>query len=334
MICGKRCKLCIGTGFVLRCHIRIHHIVVIILLCVLLYYYCYIHHSQGLESLNVSQMLHVRNTAFFSTCNDEYLRYSVTSLLSIRQYLPSASLYIISKYISDDNRSLLEKLNISLIVVDLSNLFPKTWLYPLECFYLFAGPQFLLKRGFEYSVYIDGDILCLTNPLEFLPRNLSGLAGVSMGLCKNIFPKEQLETIQKLFKISTFTIETQPRIQSGVVFFNNKKMESLDFLAAASDSFLKCLNYGVPRKGDDSLLALLQLTKLKDYCFYLHRGYNYICSRFGQIDGNIVFMHFANKENKPWNNDYLNSSLNNVWIHYIKQYQQILRLCCSNETKW
>ena len=163
---------------------------------------------------------------------------------------------------------------------------------------------------------------------------MSALAGVPVGLCKNIFPKQQLDSLQKLFNITDSTLETQPRIQSGVVFFNNKKLDSLDFLATASDAFLKCLKFGVPRKGDDSLLALLQLSKLKEECFYLHQGYNYICSSSGLSSyGQLVFMHFANKENKPWNSDYLNSSLNTVWMDYIKQYQHILLSCCSNERR-
>ena len=298
-----------------------------LILSYLVYYHFHLHHSTNLPP-NIIQMFHTGNTAFFSTCNDNYLHHSVTSLLSIRNYLPTASLYIISNNISDTNLHLLENLNISLLIADLTMLFPKTFEYPLECFYLFAGPQLLLSKGFEYSVYVDGDVLCLANPLEFLPQNLSGVAGVTRGLCKTIFPKHELNTLQRLFNIPQSTIKKQPRIQSGVVFFNNKKMESLNFLKRASDMFLKCLKYGVPRKGDDSLLALLQLTELKNDCLYLHPGYNYMSSRPPSIP-NLVFIHFVH--NKPWNNN-TSSSLSHAWMPYIQKYQDILQSCCSNES--
>lgn len=261
--------------------------------------------------------MNMRNTAFFSTCNNSYIPQSVTSLLSVREHIPGARLYILSRNISGENRRLLDYLNINYFDLDLRGRFYREWQYPAECYYIFAGPELLLTHGFRYSIYLDGDVLCLNNPLSVVGRT-EGIAGTTFGDGHGIFGGDA-PIIKEKFHL-TDSVLSAPRITSSVVCFNNKKMKKIHLLDLATKTFKDCLDSGIPRKGDDSLFSLIQYLAFspkerKD----LGQSFNYLTPLFGvNPPKDTVFLHY--NEYKPWlNSPDLPSSL----APYTSSWQQL-----------
>lgn len=214
--------------------------------------------------------LTTKNTVFFSTANNDYVFQAATSLISIRRFLPDAKLYIISRHISKRNKAFLKAKKIDVIELDLTYLFFQNWQYPTECYYLFVGPKLFSDLGFQYSVYIDDDILCLDNPLKNCPA-IDDIGGVAVNTFDEFFDQEKNQ-LSKLFNIKISLFEKR-RLNSGVIYMNNSALTKLDFLETAGKIYYECWNSAIPRKGDDSLFALLQLrlfNKLKPVIFESH----------------------------------------------------------------
>ena len=261
--------------------------------------------------------LKTTNTAFFSTCNDAYIPNSITSLLSIRKFIPDASLYIFSRNISEENKMKLDQNHIKYFDLDLRGRFYRQWNYPAECYYIFAGPEILLKEGFKYSVYIDGDILCIKNPLKNI-GSIKGLAGSAIGNCRGVF-LDDFDAIKQLFNLNEEQ-SNRPRIISSVVYFNNEKMHNIKLLDIATKYFKQCLEHDIPRKGDDSLLSLIQLTTL-----YPEEIKNIPhCSESTPLTAQkhnlkkTIFIHFA--KDKPWNKS---KDSNDIHRKYIYSWRKI-----------
>lgn len=247
----------------------------------------------------------------FSTADDKYALYAAVSLLTVRRFNNKIPLYILSSKLSSTTKSTLDNLGVHYIETDLSNEFTKTWEYPLECYYIFAGPELLYKEGFSHSIYMDGDVLCKKDPLaNDFKFKIKTFAGVSAGDISLIFGKE-LDTIRQLWPNRP---ATKPRINSGVVYFNNEAMKKLKMLSNTGKLFRKCLQNNIPRKGDDSLFALFQLVHQQDEVpQVLPNGFNFIPQYndsqlqslpHPQLRSEITFFHFGGDGmNKPWTKD-------------------------------
>lgn len=238
------------------------------------------------------------NTIFFTSCDNNYIKYAIVSLLAIRDYDREAHLAIISNKITEENRLLLQKSNIEYYSLDMSNSFSPQPNYPEECFYWFAGPELFFKKNYRYSVYLDADVICSKYP--YLNTGPIGIAGVAIDETEKIFGTD-IVIIKKLYKCSKNNL-TRRRINAGVIYFNNSFAFKKQLLANAKNIFLECANHGIPRKGDDSLFALFQLLYCKD------RDIRYLCSRYNYIPSihsdlrtaySSIFFHFS-PINKPW----------------------------------
>lgn len=242
------------------------------------------------------------NTVFYSTANAGYAVYAAVSLLTVRDHIPDAKLYLLSSGLSDNDKKILDENKIIYHELNLKSAFTKTWDYPIDCYYIFAGPEFFAKQGYDYSVYIDGDVLCVSNPLEELPI-IGCVAGVESagekGDYSGIFG-DDWDKIKKIWSLPQKTA-TRKRINAGVVYFNNQKMEEMGLLNIATNLFRKSLGHGIPRKGDDSLFSLLQYVELQENdVIVLPARYNYILqyNKWSYPVDNLVFFHFS--LDKPW----------------------------------
>lgn len=244
----------------------------------------------------------------FSTADDKYALYAAVSLLTVRRFNKTIPLYILSSRLGDKTKDTLDSLGIHYIETDLSHEFTKTWDYPLECYYIFAGPELLYKEGFSHSIYMDGDVLCRQDPLDNdFKFSINTFAGVSAGDISLIFG-EELDSIRKLWRIKP---TTKPRVNSGVVYFNNQAMNHVKMLHKTGELFRKCLENDIPRKGDDSLFALFQLVQQQEekpqiisnsfnYIPQYNNGALHTGSR-AQLRKEIAFFHFGGDGmHKPW----------------------------------
>lgn len=241
------------------------------------------------------------NTVFYSSANSGYIQYAATSLVSIRRHIPSAKLFILSSGMTDKEKALLHKMDIGFHEVDFTDGFYQTWQYPVDCYYLFAGPEIFLKIGYKYSVYVDGDILCKGNPLVDSVEGISGVQSASHGGKYTSIFGDDWSVIRQEWGLAE-SVSRQPRINSGIVYFNNSEMKNFRLLEKTFILFNRCIELNIPRKGDDSLFSLLQYVYKEDISIsHLPLVYNYVLQftpdRSYPIP-DLVFFHFS--IDKPW----------------------------------
>ena len=265
--------------------------------------------------------LTTNNTVFFSSANDSYIFQAATSLLSVRRFLPNANLYILSKHISSKNKRLLKKHSINYIELDLTYLFFQVWQYPTECYYIFAGPELFKKLGYKYSIYMDGDIICLKNPLENCPP-IHDIGGVCANTFNELFGPDKDSLIEE-FKIPP-ELFSKYRFNSGIVYMNNTVLTKLKLLQKSGDLYYKAWKRCCPRKGDDSLFALFLLANYSNLSpVTLDEAYNYM-PHFKEfaIKDSTVFFHFT--LDKPWkHHPYRHEDKRqNVYNRYIRIWRR------------
>jgi lipopolysaccharide biosynthesis glycosyltransferase len=249
--------------------------------------------------MSEKEQININNVVFYSTANSGYAIYSAVSLLTIRDVLPGAKLCILSSYLSKYDKKILKSNSIEYRIIDLKQNFTRTWEYPIECYYIFAGPQLFYEEGYKYSVYVDGDTLCKADPLKGI-SDIGGIASAEQqGSYISIFGNDW-DKIRQVWGIPK-SVETRKRINSGVVYFNNEKMTQIKLLEKATQLFKKSIENNMPRKGDDSLFALFQYVHMNaEDIIYLPPDYNFVL-QFNEwiypIRG-LVFFHFS--LDKPW----------------------------------
>lgn len=264
------------------------------------------------------------NTVFYSSANAGYAVYAATSLMTIRDHLPDAKLFMLSSGLSDHERRLLENNNIQYIEQDLSHLFTQTWEYPIDCYYLFSGPEIFLGLGYDFSVYVDGDILCMGDPLLEV-KNVSTVAGVESrgydGKYTSIFGDDWARICNE-WSLPKDRAKRK-RINAGVVYFNNHDMKNRNFLNAAAELFRVSLEKGIPRKGDDSLFSLYQYVYLDESdILILPPKFNYVIQfNDGAPKEDPVFFHFS--VDKPWKiKPYAHDNKElNIFNSYVKAWR-------------
>ena len=250
------------------------------------------------------KLMNSGNTVFFSTANSGYAEYALTSLLTIRKHVPDANLYLLSSGLSMDERSLAARFGVEVHEVDLSSVFYKTWDYPIDCYYMFAGPEILGRAGYKYSVYVDGDTLCKSSPFIAAFEGVTGVAAEGKdGIYTSIFG-DDWPSIRREWDMPDSVAKRQ-RVNAGIVYFNNESMSKFNLLDKASKVFDSCVTLDIPRKGDDSLFSLMQYIYREEVeVSFIALEYNYVLQftrdRVYPISG-LVFFHFS--IDKPWKNN-------------------------------
>lgn len=270
---------------------------------------------------NKRKNINRKNTIFYSTANDEYIKKSITSLLSVREHVPDAHLCVLCTNVSNKNKKLLKKYNISYKEIDLGDTF-KDDVYPKECFYLFAGPELFYEDGYNYSIYLDGDVYFVSDPfVNFHNKGIEFISGTPAPGGENIFGNDW-----KIIK-KTWGIKSEDRIQSGIIYFNNREMRKEKLLHKAEDLYKKCIEIGAPRRGDDSLFALMQSVYFLGKTSFLGNEYNYNqhYNKWTYPINGLVAMHFT--ISKPWQNQPYRHDKKELAVFdpYIKEWRKIYR---------
>lgn len=244
----------------------------------------------------------------YSTCDEAYLPKCVVSLLSIRKWNPDLDLFVISRTLSPDAKDFVRRHGIQPVEVDLQPVFHTSFEYPTECFYLFAGPGHFADLGYDFSVYVDGDVYC-NQSLSIDWSRLAYFGGASLGRIRDILGSD-LTAITAQWETGD---ASSYRIQSGVVYFNNRALQAAEFLTKISLLYETCIRKGIPRHGDDSLFALFQHVHPEFTPTLLDERFNYIISKpvtrtrrsvwlrnAEQRIRDCVFFHFTCESPKPW----------------------------------
>ena len=267
--------------------------------------------------------------AVFTTANKNYVKHAIRcfELLEI-QNPDKFDFYIIT---SEDigKGQFTSQVSISYIKEDLSSVYPigNDWPYPGECFWVFKAPNLMYDLGYKHSMYVDADVACI-NPIDlsFLSDDfvIAGSKRMSISHWSPITAYNFISQVEKRMDVinSNFNVikDGLKSIHSGVLFFNNEKYTKENIFRTSEYLFKKAKAIGAPRKGDDSLLSLIQLTTPAKYYKILSTDYNYYYERPTKEStgdtNRISLMHMISF--KPWrSNERLkrvkNSNIIDVW---------------------
>lgn len=203
-----------------------------------------------------------KRLCIYGTATENYAEFLVASLRSFIKYNDHQDIdyYILGNNFSMRTRRMMNRFGIRYLNINLNEAFARNTRhrYPSECFWIFKGPELFDAMGYEYSLAIDGDTLCYrTLELDWL-NELEHIAGVHRGCTTGDFLKNinQLEPIKHKLGALENNL-TGPATNSGVLFFNNRKLTELGFFKRTLEAFRRSENAGIPRAGDDSTLALI-----------------------------------------------------------------------------
>jgi len=227
--------------------------------------------------------------AFFATCDDNYVKPSITALKSVQRFHPEYDYFIIGNLKDENTKKLIKQQNISFIYLDLHKIFHRKTRWPSQCFWIFKGPEIFFNKGYKYSCSIDGDTLCL-RPLTL-----------------NFFERK------KTFDIYGKRKAIDNKFNSGVLFYNNVQLQKQHFFSKVTHLY----NHNHSFKGDQCLLNKMDQMKMFKMCnigsYYnllLSPQYDMFIKMNNDINKNILsknkvlehvyIVHFIFK--KPWSN--------------------------------
>lgn len=285
----------------------------------------------------------------FSTGDDRYIPKAVVSLLSFKKYNPNYDMFVLCSDLSKENKRLCDDCGVSVIEIDLGGIFYQTWKYPKECYYHFKGPELFLPKGYDYSVYIDGDTYCHSK-FEFDISEIFHVAGTSYDTHKELFTEiGEYDRVRHNLEITSEDDFNKRRIQSGVLVYNNKKLNEIDYFKKVGELYDCSIKRDVPRKGDDSLLSLtlamypeIQTKELSKYHNLIDFKVEAMKKNGSDIDNDIfahcVIYHFI--EQKPWFSidqylGYAHKVFVRKWLEVMMNHftQRNIKRCFPNEYK-
>ena len=241
----------------------------------------------------------------YSTSNDGYVGKSIVSLLSLRTWNPEIDLYLFTNQLSDTNKLYASILGIEVVEHSTNTFKGNPGPYPVDCFYVFIGPEILANKGYSHCIYIDGDIYC-NRPIGIDWNAISTYAGVSHGTISSILKDDTLKIL------SRWGVRKPPsyRIQTGVLFFNNSYAKRVGLTARIEMIYSECIRINARRNGDDSLFSVYQCIYQEEQPFLLGSEYNFIIENKYSIErwstslenyiDEAVFVHFTMASPKPW----------------------------------
>jgi hypothetical protein len=187
----------------------------------------------------------------FTTCNEAYVPQAIVALTAVRKWNPDVDLLVLSRGFSGQATDLLSRYGIGVVRSEIGGHFSDQWTYPAECFDWFDAPGSLGSAGYTHALYLDADVLC-HGPLAVDTGEVHTICGVSNGSTRAI-----LEADLPLIEAEIGTVPDVDRLQSGVLLMHLPALDALRFTQRAIELYRRCRDIGAPRKGDDSLLALL-----------------------------------------------------------------------------
>ena len=263
-----------------------------------------------LDALN-----HFKKIALFSAMDHRLFRQAAVCFQSYQTHNPGRfDLFIITRdEPTPEIRKLCETVGIQFILLDLSEEYPieRDWPYPSECFWNFIGPQIFADLGYQYSMSVDPDTICLdTLDWDWLP-NLKYLAAApKLDEGKVIYnqwkPRMSIDFLNKIdpkkgYQQLGTPNPNQPAINPGVIVYHNHNLKKHKFSTRIQQLYQRARELQISIRGDDSLLNLWALLNPKYQYLLLSPTWNYYylqpnCSKI-PIGVKILHQHKI----KPWN---------------------------------
>lgn len=277
----------------------------------------------------------MNRTSVFIACNKAYFKYAITTLLSYKRFRPEFDYFIVSEEQFNDD---MKDKGVLLLQYDFSDVWNNEGhKRNLHCFWNLSMPFIFKDMGYNFSMSIDADTLCIDDPWpEFSNYDWSVAAVKNSGAEKmvpnglgflNIDPDTHYDT----------------HIHTAVVWYNHRYADQ-DFTEDII-MYYKWLQQHMIVKHDQQLLCLFLAKYADRYKLYqLPLKYNFFfkktdaegCAEIRShqeppIPASIV--HFQGYNVNPWSKRGVNrSGLKGYYIgEYRKFYKKIWGERCPVE---
>jgi len=222
--------------------------------------------SKLIQTTSLSSTDELPKVAIFATSTDnEYLQYSISSLsLARRMNAKFGWSYFIVGNFSVESEKIIENHGMKPITIEhddyqsRNDIYHNNW--PTQCFWWTYAPSILLDKGFDFSLYIDADVIIMR---EF-----------DMSELYDVFKDESIEIAGVSVRWPELT-----KFNSGALWLHNKRLVDSHF----SDRFISAYT-DAPKKirsGDQQVLNWM-INKPVDDPHHLNIGslsppWNYNC---------------------------------------------------------
>ena len=242
LVCRSILKGEVSTRMCKKCHVMNKKLLfspqkgIILFSLLVIYIVLAIRRNRDSSSLSTytrisNALLNVSNTVFYTSAENEYISYAVTSLLSIRRLIPKAKLFLLAKVISNEKRKLLQTFGIVPLELDLSDYFDELSVKSLD-YYFLAAPEYFQQLGYQYSIYIDPASLFLFNPFALLPRTVH-FSGAAIVMKRGI----PIYNVTLIPNADVFYRDIT--VVKDIIIFNNTYMKHTAKLSSSSKLFIE-----------------------------------------------------------------------------------------------
>jgi len=267
--------------------------------------------------------------AVYCTADDNYVLPSIVALESVRRFHPECDFFVIGNQsiISKEKIEFLKRFDIYFLHSDKNELFADSR-WSNTCYLMLFGPEMLWEKGYEYSLGLDADVLCVQ------PLDLDGVFSMTVGYAgiENQNPMrgnfKDPDFICRKYGLSEEDLYRH-NTNTGVVFWNNKTC----VVSRLWERSVKCYQIGAAERpdmfnGDQGLFALVFILDPELPWLILPKGYNY---RVHNVDDqkehirekDIRIYHFTGP--KPWKPAPLKDALLDPYIlsHIDKWFELV-----------
>ena len=158
--------------------------------------------------------------------NDSYVYKSVVDLLSVKKHNGSGNFeYFICGNFSNGRKKIIKKYGLKMIELKhLRSIFksPKDNPIPKEMFYYCSVPKICYELSFNYSIILDGDVLCLKKVDVDEIKSIEEVGFVRRNLKMKDDPWMSNEIVKNEFKLNEEKLEGTYTIYAELGIYNNK----------------------------------------------------------------------------------------------------------------
>lgn len=266
------------------------------------------------------------SVAVYCTANADYVVPSLIALSSVRRFHPEHAYFIVADRarLRPGQAALIASLGVELVHLDgggtlLNGLGASGDEAHLtrECYWKFAGPSLFQARGFDYSMAIDGDVLCV-RPLDLawvLP-DVQCYAGIRRMGSPRRWGFRYPRWVQSHYRVGHEAMDGD-FTNTGVLIWNNRRAVEFGVLERA----VVCYRDGsrvhprMFRVADQSLFSLVTELDPPLHWLVLPGNYNFRVNSDGdrrrlRNPAEIRLIHYTGP--KPWRRDSLSDCVANA----------------------
>ena len=267
---------------------------------------------------------------------DENIIYqAIVALTSLKKYNKEIDTYLFidKKRLTKEQIILLKKNRIYLPDFFINYKFTSSLRWPPEVFWNYYCPEYLFDLGYEYSIKIDADTLCIKKiDWKCVLPTKEAFSAVDACNCVDYYLVEERKFLLDEFNFNKISLKsTYPNV--GVLIVNNKLYKNNNIWQKIIDYHNRIVRKSKSKSidiifADQALFAIILSTNRDIIWKNISKKYNYTIHDItgfnkDDIDSNLYIIHFTGK--KPWEKTTIFDILYNPYtVLYRKIYFKYL----------